>query len=277
MNQSALLAITPVGRHTTTSRISTSSHIPTLRSMTAMHALGNGSGYREDQHNASEAVTPGNQSGLVEAGSLRSLPDDELALSRDDTLLDMDASPVRNAAELKSLLGNSSSRLKSGAAVLPPPSLLPHKLTDTTNASVIVALEQAKPRVRVEVDIILESDFCIQGNYLKGRVKVHVCKGSKTEPPVCLAKGRVRIIGYECINGDERHTFYQCTAPLSTAATSTEALYTSAADEEGYAEVKEGVHVFPFAVWLPLDDSCGIARGVGKIQSGATVRYIAMA
>src|SRR5882762_8363061 len=113
MNQSALLAITPVGRHTTTSRISTSSHIPTLRSMTAMHALGNGSGYREDQHNASEAVTPGNQSGLVEAGSLRSLPDDELALSRDDTLLDMDASPVRNAAELKSLLGNSSSRLKS--------------------------------------------------------------------------------------------------------------------------------------------------------------------
>jgi hypothetical protein len=86
----------------------------------------------------------------------------------------------------------------------------------------------------------------------------------------------VRIIGYECINDDDRHTFYQCTAALSTA-TSTEALYTSAADEEGYAEAKEGIHVFPFAVLLPLDSSCGIPRGVLHIPSGATVRYIAMA
>jgi hypothetical protein len=292
MNQFAL-PVAPVRRPTTTSGNSTTSQIPTLRSMTAMHGLlqvpaelrdstvqggmfAGGSDLQGGRHITSEPVTPGNQSRLVHAAGLHDLGN-ELALNRDDTLLSLDATPARNAAELKSLLGNSSSRLRPGAAVLPPPSPLPHKLSNTNEAPVTVALERAKPRARVEIDIILDSDTCVQGNYIKGRVNVNVHKGSKTEPPVWLTKGRVRIIGYECINDDDRHTFYQCTTPLSTAATSTETLYMSAADEEGYAEAKEGVHVFPFAVWLPLDDSCGIARGVVQVQTGATVRYIAMA
>ena len=277
------MSVAPSRRLTTASRIGTS-YVPTLRSMTGLLLADLGGstgqidgGFRlgDGQHIASEPT--GHQSDLVQPAILHSLPSNELALNRDDTLLSLDATPARNAAELKSLLGNNHSRLRPGAAVLPPPSPLPHKLANTSGTSATIALEQAKPRARVEVDIILESDTCVQGNYLKGRVKVHVRTGLKTEPPVWLAKGKVRIIGYECINDNDRQTFYQCTAPLSTATTPTDTLYTSGPDDEGYSEAKEGVHVFPFAVWLPLDDSCGIARGVVQIQSGATVRYIAMA
>ena len=260
----------PGRRPATVSGISTTSYIPTLRSMTAIH--GQSAGYMVQLDESAGVGGFHNHEHISSDGQTA-------ALSRDDTLLNLDATPARNAAELKSLLGNNYSRLKPGAAVLPPPSPFLQKLMDENEiyGPVSVELEQAKPRARVEVDIVLESDTCVQGNYLKGRVKVHVRQVSKTEPPVWLAQGRVRIIGYEYINDDDRHTFYQCTAPLSTAASSTETLYISDADEEGYAEAKEGIHVFPFAIWLPLDESCGIARGVVQIPSGATVRYIAMA
>lgn len=287
-----MLAVAPVRRLTIASEIRTASYVPSLRSMAAMRGLlpaevsdsmvhmeanTSCSSLQDGQHATSESITPVNGSRLAQAATLGSLPGNALPLSRDDTLLSLDTAPARNAAELKSLLGNNSSRLKPGASVLPPPSPLPHTSMNVSNMTVTVALEQAKPRARVEVEIILDSDTCVQGNYMKGRVKLCVRPGSKTEPPVWLAKGRVRIIGYECINDEDRHTFYQCTAPLSIPTTSTEALYISAADEEGYAEAKEGVHVFPFSVWLPLDDSCGIARGVGQTPSGAKVLYIAMA
>jgi hypothetical protein len=282
-----VLPVTPVRRPTTGSRISTS-YVPTLRSMKGllladmddsmvqMDVSAADYSLPDGQHIASEPVTPSNQSGLVQPAALHSHPGNELALNRDDTLLNLDASPARNAAELKSLLGNNYSRLRPGAAVLPPPSPLSHKSMNINGEYMAVALEQAKPRARVEVDIILDGDTCLQGSHLKGRVRVRVRKSSKTEPPVWLAKGKVRIIGYESINDDDRHTFYQCTAPLSTSGSSTDALYISEPDEEGYAEAKDGVYVFPFAIWLPLDDSCGMARGAVQIPSGATVRYIAM-
>jgi hypothetical protein len=279
--------VTPVKRPTTDSRISTS-YVPTLRSMKGllladmddsvvqMDVSAADSSLPDGQRITFEPVVTSNRSGLIQPAALHGHPGNELVLNRDDTLLNLDASPARNAAELKSLLGNNYSRLRPGAAVLPPLSLLSNKSTNISGEYMTVALEQAKPRARVEVDIILDGDICVQGSHLKGRVRVHVRKGSKTQPPVWLAKGRVRIIGYESINDDDRHTFYQCTAPLSTSGSSTDALYISEPDEEGYAEAKDGVYVFPFAVWLPLDDSCGLARGVVQIPSGATVRYIAM-
>jgi hypothetical protein len=244
--------------------------------MVQANMFAGGSGLADSHYFVTEL--PSTQSNLVQAAALHNLPGDDLLFNRGDTVLSLsDAAPTRNAAELKSLLGDNYARLKPGAAVLPPPSPLPHKLANNSRVPVTVALEQAKPRARVEVDIILESDTCVQGNYLKGWVKLHVHKSAKTQPPVWLAKGRVRVIGYECINDDDRHTFYQCTLPLSSAPSMTEALYIPPADEEGYAEAKEGVHVFPFAILLPLDESCGVAKGVVQSQSGAMVRYIAMA
>src|SRR5882762_2012475 len=115
MDQSAL-SVAPSRRLTTASRISTS-YVPTLRSMTGLlladlggSTMGQIDGaFRlgDGQHIASESVTPGHQSELVQPATLHSLPSNELALSRDDTLLSLDATPARNAAELKSLLGNN--------------------------------------------------------------------------------------------------------------------------------------------------------------------------
>lgn len=277
------------GRRPTTSSGSAPNHIPTLRSMSAMRGLllaevgdsmvhldvyGGGSGFQDGQRIAPESNPAASVRKPPQAGPLHS---EELALTRDETLLSLDATPARNAAELKSLLGNSCSRLKPGAAVLPPPSPSPHTFSDH-EAPVVIALEQAKVRARVEIDIILESDTCVQGSYLKGSVKVHVRKCSTGETPVWLAKGRLRIIGFESISTDDRHTFYQCSTPLSTAANcNMEALFTSSLDKEGFAEAREGLHVFPFAIFLPLDDLCGLARGTLQIQSGVTIRYIAMA
>lgn len=242
-------------------------------SMVHMDVYAGGSGFQDGQRIAPESDPAAGTFNSSQAGALRN---DELALTRDDTLLSLDAAPARNAAELKSLLGNNCSRLKPGAAVLPPPSPSPHKIS-AHEGTVKVALEQAKPRARVEIDIILESDTCVQGSYLKGSVKVHVQKNSAGEIPIWLAKGRLRIIGFESINDNDRHTFYQCTTPLSTATANMDALYASSSDEEGFARAKEGVHLFPFTVFLPLDDSCGLARGTLQIQSGVTVRYIVMA
>src|SRR3984957_5164470 len=257
--------------------------VPSLRSMTGMQGLllaelgdsmveldmsGTISGFREGSRIALGSMTPGGGSkrGPTTSNSLH----DQRSLGRHGTLLTVGGAPERNAAELKSLLGNSSSRLKSGAAVLPPSG-------KGTVGVEPVALEQAKARARVEVDIVLESNVCVQGGYLKGYVKIHVRERSKKESPILVAEGKVRIVGFECIpNGDSRSTFYHYAAPLSSIATSPIRLYASASDAEGFSEAKEGVHVIPFAMHLPLECESN-AKGVLHSQSVVRVRYIAMA
>jgi hypothetical protein len=198
------------------------------------------------------------------------------SLSRQGTLLSVGAPPARTAAELKSLLGNANSRLKIGAAVLAS-GQLSTKSTSPTNIAP-VALEQAKSRARVEIDIILESNTCVQGSYLKGLVKIRVRKRSKKELPVSIAEGKVRVVGFECIpNEDDRYTFYQCAAPLSAISRASNVIYADNPGEDGFAEAKEGVHVMPFALLLPLEGQAGDAKGVLHVHSGVTVRYIAMA
>ena len=272
----------PIRRHTIDLETSIPGHVPTQRSLAAMRGLlraevGDsmvqmdvyGTGFEDGQRIAPPPVTN------PRCSQDRDVASDIGLIHRDDTLLGLDAHPARTAAELKSLLGDNSSRLKPGAAVVPPPS--PSMNTHGNSISQhgkVLALEQAKSRVRVQVDIILETDTCVQGSILSGKVQVHVRETFRTEPPVWLGKARVRIIGFEYINENDRHTFYQCTTSL---ATDTASLYTSAADDEGFAEAREGSHCFPFAIQLPRDDSCGVPMGVIQSHSGATVRYIAMA
>jgi hypothetical protein len=255
----------------------------TVRSMAAMQGLllaevgdamveldvtsGNGSGFREGQRIALESMTPG---GGSITKRVQNNPPEQSSLSRHGTLLTVGGAPGRNAAELKFLLGNSSSRLKPGAAVLPPSGLARPFCAEP------VFLEQAKPRARVEVDMTLESNVCVQGGYLKGHVKVHVRERSKKESPILLSEGKVRIVGFEFIpNGDDRYTFYHCAAPLSSIATSPARLYFGNTDEEGFSEVREGTHFIPFAMHLPLEGECN-AKGILHSPSGVKVRYIAM-
>ncbi|KAI0830570.1 hypothetical protein BC628DRAFT_1354600 [Trametes gibbosa] len=188
--------------------------------------------------------------------------------SRHDSLFSFGVSSSRNAEELKSFLGSSSSRLRPGATVLPL-----QGGAETGNA---VSLEQAKPCARVEVDIVLENDCCVEGGYLRGTVKLRVRRRRK-EAHVLLADGKLRVIGFESIPGESnRHCFYQRASPLCAATDAYNRIYDSPADSEGFSRASEGVHVLPFAMHLPADSHLGSARGSPCVQNGVTLRYIAM-
>ncbi|KAI1793814.1 hypothetical protein LXA43DRAFT_884840, partial [Ganoderma leucocontextum] len=194
--------------------------------------------------------------------------------SRHDSLFSFGVPPARNSAELKSLLGNSSSRLRPGATVLPHHA---QTMDGSAQPAHTVSLERAKPRARVEVDIVLESDCCTAGGYLRGHVKLHVRKRQKKEAPVLLADGRVRVIGFECIPSErDYHTFYQRASTLTAITDAYARIYDSPPDAEGFSRAMEGVHVLPFAMHLSEDATFGSAKGAINIQSGVALRYIAM-
>ena len=207
----------------------------------------------------------------LEPGPLN-LPDlsEDLALSRNDTLLTTSASIGRSSAELNTILGNANSRLKSGASLVP---ILGEDM-ETVN---ITTLEQAKKQTRVDLDIALESNVCVQDGYLKGHIKVHIWKHSKKNHPVLVSGGKVRVIGFECImNEKERLAFYQASAPLSEVASNLGNLYVFEPDGEGFCRALDGIYSFPFALHLPLSSEHGAPKGVMHSQSGVSVRYIAM-
>ncbi|CDO73478.1 hypothetical protein BN946_scf185013.g113 [Trametes cinnabarina] len=197
----------------------------------------------------------------------------ESSFSRHDSLFSFGVPSSRNAAELKSFLGNSNSRLKPGAAVLP----LQKDLTKCDKGSSAVSLEQAKARARVEVDIVLENDCCVEGGYLRGFIKVRVRRRHKKEDPVLLADGKIRVIGFESIPGaSDRHTFYQRASSLRTVTDKYAGIFDSQPDPEGFSHALEGVHVLPFAMHLPADSEFGAPKGMPYLQAGVTIRYIAM-
>ncbi|KAF8445599.1 hypothetical protein L210DRAFT_3641965 [Boletus edulis BED1] len=210
-----------------------------------------------------------------------------VGLSTSDTLLQISAPPHKSTSELRILLGNSAFRLKRNASVIPPVSF--HRAVSSGALSTVenddlppdpLALEKAKPRARVEVDIVLESETCVQGSALKGHITIHVRKNAnkKQNTPILLSKAKVRVVGYEAIpNGNTRCTFYQCTALLSHVAPAWDSVLASPPDEDGWAEAKEGIHVLPFSLTLPADGMCGIAKGTLNIHSGVALRYFAMA
>lgn len=129
----------------------------------------------------------------------------------------------------------------------------------------------------MEVDIVLESNVCVQGGYVRGQIKILIRKRSKKESPILLSEGKIRIVGYEMIPyGDERHIFYQCAAPLSSVTDAAHNVYCTPTDEDGFAQGLEGVHVLPFALHLPADGPFGSPKGNLSITSGVIVRYITM-
>jgi hypothetical protein len=257
--------------------------VHTLRSATAMQGLllaevGDsmvqlnigGSGFREGQR---IALGDTESEGVTKHLNQSSYPTSHTAanLARHGTLLSVGVTPSRNAAELKSILGNTSARLKPGAALLP--------FDKSAFKADSVALEQAKPRTRIEIDIVLESGTCVQGSYLKGLLKIRVRRHPKKETAIFVADGKVRVVGFECIpHEDDRHTFYQCSAPLSAITDGLDGLYNAGPDEEGFREAKEGVHILKFALPLPLEGTTtGDAKGVIHVHSGVRIRYITIA
>ena len=210
-----------------------------------------------------------------------------VGLSTSDTLLQISAPPHKSTSELRILLGNSAFRLTRNASVIPPTSF--QRAISSGALSAVenddpppdaLALEKAKSRARVEVDIVLESETCVQGSAIKGHITIHVRKNAnkKQNTPVLVSKAKVRVVGYEAIPyGNTRCTFYQCTALLSLVAPAWDSVLASPPDADGWAEAKVGIHELPFSLTLPADGTCGIAKGTLNIHSGVALRYFAMA
>lgn len=275
--------------------------VPALRSMSAMRGLllaevGDSmvefdvygkpgeSGYRVGQRIATGSLVPPGSSRFVPPPrKVLSVPGSVVgsmaSLATSATLFDVDVAPAQSGPEIKALLGNSNSRLKPNAAVPLRPALRNADSSgDLGTDFKPIALEKAKWRSRVEVDIVLENHTCVQGSYLKGSVEIHIKKGSKKDAPLLLSQGKVRIVGFECIpQKDSRCTFYKYSALLSEIAPSWGGLFKSSPDNDDWAEAQEGVHVFPFAMLLPPDGGCGMAKGVLNISSGVGIKYVAMA
>ncbi|CCM04190.1 uncharacterized protein FIBRA_06356 [Fibroporia radiculosa] len=203
---------------------------------------------------------------------------DKGAFIRSETLFDFQVSQTRNTTELKALLGNGNARLKSGAAVqavldTPGSQIMKAKRADLDT----IRLEQSKHKARLEADIILDNNIVVQGGHLRGHIKLRVRKRSKKEAAVLLSDGKIRVVGFECIPGqDDRHTFFQCVVPLSQVAEGVHSLYSSPPNPGGFAPAMEGAHVFPFSIHIPSTGASGTAKGVLHVHSGIAVQYIAM-
>ncbi|KAG2156636.1 uncharacterized protein EDB93DRAFT_1326348 [Suillus bovinus] len=271
--------------------------VPALRSMSAMRGLllaevGDSmvefdvygrpgeSGYRVGQRIATESLMPpGSSKFSSPPRKVLSAPGPIVgsmaSLTTSATLFDV----TQSGPETKVVLGNSNSGLEPGAIVYPhPASRNADSSGDIGTDFKPVMLAKARWKSRVEVDIILQNHTCVQGSYLKGTVKIHIKKGSKKDAPLLFSQGKVRVVGFECIpQKDNKCTFYKYSALLSEIAPSWKGLFKSLPDDDGWAEAQEGVHVFPFAMLLPLDSGCGMPKGAFNIDSGVAIKYIAMA
>lgn len=185
------------------------------------------------------------------------------SLARNDTVL----APGAPSKELKSLLGNGQgARLKSGAAL------------KTAHTDERVALEHAKSKARVELDLVLESNVCVQGGVISGYLCVNIRPRTKNERDIMISRGKLRLVGFESLGGEhDRHVFYQAAVPMSDASERSDMILDSQEDLDGFAYAKEGDHIMPFTMQVPLEGDVGNSKGVLDANSGgASVRYIVM-
>lgn len=189
--------------------------------------------------------------------------------------------PSPAPAELVCLLGDKHGKLKAGATVGPrdqkgrsytrADNSTPQKPVNTT------ALERAKPKPRVQLNLRLAGDTFVQGQAISGQLIVYV---RSTKFPVRLANNKLRVIGFECLtDGPNFHVFFHHSCQFDEISYAGEQIFSESpdySDEEGYREAREGIHVLPFEMTLPDDSSCGKPKGVVDVR-GAAMRYIVMA
>lgn len=159
-----------------------------------------GSGFKAGGPIAPGSITPAPRARKSNQHLAASLPS-STSIERQPTLFTRDASPQRNAAELKSVLGApSSGKLQINATVIPPTGaarIRKRAQSEPNPAAAAVVLEQAKSKTRVELDVILESETCVEGGYMKGYLQVKIRKGGKNDGPVYLGGGKIRVVGFE--------------------------------------------------------------------------------
>ena len=190
------------------------------------------------------------------------------------------------AAELECLLGNADGKLKIGATVQPYHRDLFSRLetdgpTSPERPDNPTTLKRAKVRPRVELDIQLAGETFVQGQCISGHLVVHVRSHRRAETPVLLANNTLRVIGFEYLaDSPTFHVFFHFSRRFDDLSYASEKIFSESpdySDEEGYREAREGLHVLPFEMGLPMDSRFGKPKGVIDVPGGVATRYIIMA
>ncbi|KAH9004096.1 hypothetical protein EDB86DRAFT_2130583 [Lactarius hatsudake] len=192
--------------------------------------------------------------------------------------------PSISAAELECLLGNASGKLKTGSTVQNRDIFSRLETDDPTSPkrpANPTTLERAKVRPRVELDIQLAGDTFVQGQCISGHLVVHVRSHRRADTQVLLANNTLRVIGFEySTDSPTFHVFYHFSQRFEDLSYAGEQIFSESpdySDEEGYREAKEGLHVLPFEMGLPMDSRFGKPKGVIDVPGGVAMRYIIMA
>jgi len=169
---------------------------------------------------------------------------------------------------ITTILGDANSRLKAGVKIFP----------DTREERRPISLERAKRKPRVDVDIYLKSNVCVEGGFLEGCIRIKVKKCPKNSQPVWISGGKVRVIGFETIPKDEkRFVFYQSSSELADVTDcALQPLHCSEPDDEGYAQAKEGLYALPFTLHLSSSNERGSPKGCVDLSGDISVRYVVM-
>jgi hypothetical protein len=185
-------------------------------------------------------------------------------------LLTIGSPSEQQGAELKRLLGNTNSRIRSGPSI--PPQTCGSVIGDR------VVLEQSRARSRVDVDVILDSDSYVQGAYMKGFVKVLVRRQARKDSRLLLASPKLRVVGYECgPHPVQPHMFYYCDNFLKDITEVTQAAYLVQPEASVFVPAKAGIHTIPFALLLPMGNNNGILKAPISMQNGICIKYIVIA
>lgn len=175
------------------------------------------------------------------------------------------------------------------AAVPPPAARATHQLPAKPATPTLPVERDA----RVGIDVRLAADHAVEGGCVHGIVRLRVPDHTSPASAMLLAQPRVRLIGYESLQGDEtRHIFYHHASVLDGdrsvdgpsepyvlhgAVDQEESLmlpcYASLPDADGYYLGKGGEFELPFTLSLPIGRG---ARGSYK-SAHAQVGYLVIA
>lgn len=131
------------------------------------------------------------------------LEDRESPLKRQPTLLTAGASTVRRRTELDRLLMPSSGKFGAFGEAATTSSRRADPSVTTSAPSSPAVLEQAKHSgsARVELDLMLETPFVVEGGLLKGKLEIRVRRPREREGELWIGKPKVRVVGFE---GEQR-------------------------------------------------------------------------
>ena len=133
-----------------------------------------------------------------------------------------------------------------------------------------------RSRARVHLDLLLESDTCVQEGYLSGNLIVNIRKNRAKVKSLCSRMASCGSLELNALHKRSRAMFYECTSHLSFLTRHIDEMHRSGPGE-GFMLANDGQFTFPFTFYLDPARSKGLPKGWFLPQPRASLRVIVMA